>query len=186
MKRPRSRALYLGYGLLFSLISILAVAGCSKPDLKNPGTRVETINLLDQEGVSRSLADFEGAPVLVYFYPKNDTPGCTAEACGLRDAWGRYQRAGIHVVGVSSDGTQSHAKFVKKHNLPFTLLSDPDGDMAKAFGVPIRMGYFARASFLLDDKGIIREVYPTVDPAIHADEVLKDAERLGLTHSNEM
>lgn len=186
MNPPCSRAFRLGYGCILSLIAVLLVAGCSKPDLKEPGTRVETIALLDQEGVSRSLADFEGAPVLLYFYPKNDTPGCTAEACGLRDAWGRYQRAGIHVIGVSADCTQSHAKFVKKHNLPFTLLSDPDGDMAKAFGVPIRMGYFARASFLLDDKGIIREVYPKVDVAAHADEVLADAERLGLTHTNEI
>jgi len=186
MNPPRSRAHRLVYGLLFSLFAVLTIVSCGKADFKKPGTRVETVALLDQEGVSRSLADFRGAPVLVYFYPKNDTPGCTAEACGLRDAWGRYQRAGIHVIGVSADCTQSHAKFVKKHNLPFTLLSDPDGDMAKAFGVPIRMGYFARASFLLDDQGIIREVYPKVDVSAHADEVLADAERLGLTHSNEI
>src|SRR5699024_9933839 len=111
---------------------------------------------------------------------------CTTEACAMRDAWDRYQRAGIHIVGVSTDSVKSHAKFKEKHDLPFTLLSDPDREFGKVFGVPVRMGMYARMSFLLDETGTVRATFPEVDPALHADEVLHEAVSLGLTHSNEL
>lgn len=168
------------------LVTLLAAAlltwnGCSKPQLQQPGTKAPAITLQDQDGVERPLSSFEGAPLLVYFYPKNDTPGCTTEACALRDAWDRYKTAGVQIVGVSTDSVESHAKFAAKHELPFVLLSDSDAQMAKAFGVPKRLGFLSSVSFLLDDVGVIRAVFPDVDPALHANEVLERAEELGLS-----
>lgn len=161
--------------------TLLMVSGCSKAQLQKPGTKAPAVTLQDQNGVERSLSSFEGAPLLVYFYPKNDTPGCTTEACALRDAWDRYETAGIQIVGVSADSVESHAKFAEKHELPFVLLSDPNAKLANEFGVPKRLGFFARVSFLLDDSGVIRAVYPDVDPALHANEVLESAQELGLS-----
>lgn len=168
--------------LALSLVAFsLMLGGCSKRQLSKPGDAAPDAQLQDEAGTTRSLADFKGAPLLVYFYPKDDTPGCTTEACALRDAWDAYKEAGIQIVGVSADSVESHAKFAEKHELPFTLLSDPDAELADAFGVPKRMGFFGRVSFLLDDAQIIRAVYPDVDPAVHAQEVLEDAQELGLT-----
>lgn len=169
--------------LLLTLLAaaLLTLAACSKTQLQQPGTKAAAVTLQDQDGVERPLSSFEGAPLLVYFYPKNDTPGCTTEACALRDSWDRYKSAGIQIVGVSTDSVESHAKFAQKHELPFVLLSDSDAKMAKAFGVSKRLGFLARVSFLLDDAGVIRAVYPDVDPALHANEVLESAQELGLS-----
>lgn len=167
--------------LLLVLCALLfTTGGCSKKQLQAPGKQAPDATLQDQDGVERTLSSFEGAPLLVYFYPKDDTPGCTTEACAMRDAWSRYEDAGIHIVGVSTDSVESHAQFAEKHELPFTLLSDPDGKLAEKFGVPKRLGFLTRVSFLLDDAGVIRAVYPDVDPALHANEVLEDAKELGL------
>lgn len=168
------------------LLCALIFSGCSKRQLSQPGDHAPDAQLQDENGDTRSLSDFKGAALLVYFYPKDDTPGCTTEACALRDAWDAYKDAGIRIVGVSADSVESHAKFAEKHELPFTLLSDPDAELADAFGVPKRMGFFGRVSFLLDDNQTIRAVYPDVDPAVHAQEVLKDAEELGLTEPGEL
>jgi peroxiredoxin Q/BCP len=116
------------------------------------------VQALDQHGNSVSLADFYAKGLtLVYFYPKASTPGCTAQACSLRDAYEDLTRAGVHVIGVSTDGVGSQKKFAEKQKLPFTLLADPDGKVLKAFGVkaiPI-IGLSTRQAFLIKDGNVI-------------------------------
>lgn len=112
--------------------------------------------------------------VLVYFYPKDDTPGCTAEACAFRDAWKKLEAAKVVVVGVSEDDDASHKAFAAKYTLPIPLVADTDGSIAKRFGVPLKSGYAMRWSFLVAPDGNIKKVYPDVDPAVHCDEVLRD------------
>jgi len=127
-----------------------------------------------QDGAEKKLADFAGKPVLVYFYPKDDTPGCTAEAQGLRDRWTDLEAAGVAVVGVSLQDADSHKAFIDKHDLPFPLAVD-DGTLAKAFGVPVRGEYAARQSFLVGPDGKLVKVWRQVDPGAHAAEVLAAA-----------
>ena len=115
----------------------------------------------------------QGKPAVVYFYPKDDTPGCTVEAHGIRDAWDEFTKAGVTVVGVSTDDNESHAAFAAKHHLPFALLPDPDGEMARAFGVPMTAGFAGRVTFVIDREGKIAKVFPDVDPSGHAEEILE-------------
>jgi peroxiredoxin Q/BCP len=116
--------------------------------------------------------------VVVYFYPKDETPGCTKEACALRDAWTKFEGKHVGIIGVSRDTEESHREFVKKHELPFPLSSDPDGTIAKAYGVKSTLGMTERVSFLVGKDGKVFKVWPKVDPAIHADEVLAAADSL--------
>lgn len=136
------------------------------------GSPAPAISLSAQDGATRTLASHRGHPVLVYFYPKDATPGCTREACAFRDAWDRLQATGTVVYGVSTDSVESHRRFRDEHQLPFDLLSDPDGAVAASYGVPVRAGFTARMSFLVDAQGNVARVFPDVDPAVHADEVL--------------
>src|SRR5262245_38917879 len=98
------------------------------------GNKAPAFTLTDQDGKTVSLGDFAGKDLILYFYPKDDTPGCTKEACGFRDSWSDLKKRGVAVVGVSADDAESHAKFVSKYKLPFTLLSDPDRKVMKAYG----------------------------------------------------
>jgi peroxiredoxin Q/BCP len=134
----------------------------------------------DAAGTDVRLSERRGKPAIVYFYPKDETPGCTKEACAFRDAWDRYSERGISVFGVSRDSEASHVEFRKKHELPFPLVADESGQIQTAYGVPNAMGMAlaARVSFLVDGTGHIARVWPDVDPAIHADEVLKAADEL--------
>ena len=99
-----------------------------------PGRKAPTFALPDQEGKTHRLKDYAGRPLILYFYPKDDTPGCTKEACGFRDGWSELKKAGVVVVGVSADNAASHQKFIKKYGLPFPLLSDPDRKTMKTYG----------------------------------------------------
>jgi peroxiredoxin Q/BCP len=123
-------------------------------------------------------------PSIVYFYPKDGTPGCTKEACAFRDSWQRYETAGIRVIGVSSDSEEKHREFAKEHDLPFSLIADPEHAWSDAFGVgPVSRllpNADARVSFLIDAKGRVAKVYDDVDPGVHADQVLTDAKALGV------
>ena len=119
-----------------------------------------------------TLADFRGAPVVLYFYPKDDTPGCTTEACAFRDAWTKLQATGAQVLGVSMDDVASHAAFATKHKLPFPLLADPSGKIGDSYGVKRTLGYESRVTFIVDGNGAIVKVFPDVDPAVHANEVM--------------
>jgi peroxiredoxin Q/BCP len=126
--------------------------------------------------LSAMLSNHE--PVIVYFYPKDETPGCTKEACAFRDAWNKFQDKHVGLVGVSRDTEQSHREFVKSHNLPFPLTADEDGKVAQAYGVKSTLGMSGRVSFLVGPDGKVAKVWPKVDPAIHADEVLAAATAL--------
>ncbi len=125
------------------------------------GQKAPDFELPDAEGKRIRLADFRGKKAIVlYFYPKDDTPGCTAEACSFRDSYEDFQDAGAEVIGVSSDTESSHAKFAKRHKLPFTLLSDASGDVRKKYGVPATFGLLpGRVTYVIDKKGIVRHVF---------------------------
>lgn len=143
------------------------------------GAVVENFSLLDDEGVERNLSDFKGQKVVIYFYPKDDTPGCTKEACGFRDAYAMILKKGAVVLGVSPDSPESHTKFIKKYSLPFHLLSDPEKKVIKYFGAwgekrrggEVKEGLI-RSTFILDESGTVIKAYPQVSPTEHAEEVL--------------
>lgn len=126
-----------------------------------PGQTVPDVSLVDADGNTVRLRDLLGEKVLVlYFYPKDDTPGCTAQACGFRDAYEDFVDAGAQVVGVSHDGPASHQAFAQKHRLPFRLLSDPDGSACRAFGVKKTLGLLpGRATFVIDRQGTILDAF---------------------------
>lgn len=134
--------------------------------------------LQDQSGRVRQLSEYRGHAVVLYFYPRDATPGCTREACAFRDSWDRLQATGAVVLGVSADDITSHASFHGEHQLPFDLLSDPDTSVASRYGVPVRMGMTGRVTFLIDASGVIARTFTDVDPGVHADEVIAAIEAL--------
>ena len=141
--------------------------------------------MLDQDEATHSLKQYRGSYVLLYFYPKDDTPGCTKEACAITDVYGDFKQLGVVVLGVSKDSPKSHKKFATKYNLPFTLLSDADIAVAELYGAWKEKTMFGktalgmlRISYLIDVEGKILKVYPNVDPANHALQILKDVKEL--------
>ena len=142
------------------------------------GEAAPAFMLQDQTGRVRQLSEYRGHPVVLYFYPRDATPGCTTEACAFRDAWDRLQSTGAVVLGVSTDDVESHRRFHDEHQLPFELLADPDGRVAQQYGVPMRMGMTARVTFLIDEEGVVRHVWENVDPGVHADEVIHQIDEL--------
>jgi peroxiredoxin Q/BCP len=131
--------------------------------------------LKDQDGTVVRLSDFKGKPLVLYFYPKDDTPGCTAEACTFRDSFEVFSDAGAAVAGVSSDSPESHKRFAAKNKLPFRLLSDEDERVKKAYGVYTMMGLWSgRVTFVIDKNGVIRHVFSSqFQPKKHVDEALE-------------
>ena len=143
--------------------------GDKAPDFKVP----------DAEGKVVSLKDLRGKKVVLYFYPKDDTPGCTKEACAFRDSFGKFKKRGIEVLGVSLDSEKSHQKFAKKFDLPFRLLADTDRAVSESYGTYGQKKFMGREymgvnrmTFLIDEKGKIKKIYNKVKPEVHADEVL--------------
>ena len=143
-------------------------------------TKAPDFSLVDEKGNTVSLTDFKGKPVVLYFYPKDDTPGCTTEACSFRDDYSQYKEAGAVILGVSPDSEKSHAKFASKHQLPFTLLVDEDHKICEAYGVWGRKKFMGReydgvfrTTFLIDKTGNIVKVFEGVKPAVHSEEVLQ-------------
>jgi peroxiredoxin Q/BCP len=135
--------------------------------------------LPDEEGQLHSLADYLGKPVVLYFYPRDDTPGCTKEACGFRDDYSAYEEAGVTILGVSPDTSSSHANFKAKYELPFTLLSDPNHEVLEVYGAWGLKKSFGReymgvlrTTFLIDENGEIIKVFEKVKPAQHSAEIL--------------
>lgn len=143
------------------------------------GDKAPAFNVATNGGGTVSLVDYKGQHVVLYFYPKDDTPGCTKEACAFRDGFGAFKKKGAVVLGVSPDSVKAHDKFVEKFKLPFTLLADTDKKIVEAYGVwgeKVFMGrkYMGthRVTFLIGPDGIIKQIWPKVKPEEHADEVL--------------
>ena len=128
----------------------------------------------DQAGKELKLSALKGKPVVVYFYPKDETPGCTKEACAFRDAWKDIDKKGVVLIGISADTADSHKAFAKHHQLPFHLVSDESGAIAKSFGVPNNGGYLGRQSFVVGADGNLKKIYRDVDVTKHASEILVD------------
>ncbi len=127
----------------------------------------------DDGGNTVSLADFEGKTVVIYFYPKDDTPGCTKQACSFRDSYSEYEDKDIVVLGVSMDNATSHQAFKDKFSLPFPLIVDTDGTLAQAYEVE-GGGYAKRVTFVIDSKGVIKKVYESINTETHATDILSD------------
>jgi thioredoxin-dependent peroxiredoxin len=126
------------------------------------------------DGMAIQPSALKGKSVVLYFYPKDETPGCTKEACAFRDAWKDLEATGVVLVGISTDTEESHKKFAEHHQLPFHLVSDPDGSIAKAYGVPNRLGMLARQTIVIGPDGNVKKIYRTVDVSKHAAEILSD------------
>jgi thioredoxin-dependent peroxiredoxin len=137
------------------------------------GTKAPTCTTQDTSGKTVSLENYAGKTVVLYFYPKDDTPGCTKEACSFRDNYSAYQDKDVTVFGVSMDDVASHQKFTEKFNLPFPLLADTNGAIAKAYGVD-GGGYAKRVTFVIDGTGTVANVYDTVKTDTHASDILAD------------
>ena len=150
-------------------------AEASGVDLK-VGDPAPAVTLTLQDGKTVDLASLKGKQYVVYFYPKDDTPGCTVEAQGIRDQWEAFQKAGVQVYGVSMQDAASHTAFIEKHKLPFPLVVDADRKVTASFGVPVRGGEFAaRQTFLVGTDGKIKQIWREVTPAEHAKQVLDAA-----------
>lgn len=143
------------------------------------GDKAPNFNALDQNGKSVSLTDFAGSKLVLYFYPKDDTSGCTAQACSIRDNYDALLKQGFKILGVSPDSAKSHTKFISKFELPFDLLVDEDHAIAEAYGVWAEKSMYgrkymgiARTTFVIDEKGVISEVISKVDTQNHAQQLL--------------
>lgn len=151
----------------------------------NIGDKAPSIELLDDKGEMRKLSDYKGQAVVVYFYPKDDTPGCTSEACGFRDNLSVLNTLGAQVLGISKDSVASHAKFRDKYELTFPLLSDEEGKACEAYGVWQEKSMYGRkymgiqrATFLIDKEGKIVQIWPKVSVTNHVKDVMKSIEAL--------
>ena len=150
------------------------------------GQTAPDFTLSDQSGTAHHLAAYQGQWVLVYFYPKDDTPGCTKEACGLRDRFAEFRKIKAVVLGISADSVESHKKFADKFKLPFPLLADTQKHVVQAYGVWGEKQFMgktylgiSRTSFLIDPKGKIAKIYPKVKPEEHTEEILRDLAQFG-------
>src|SRR5215471_2205044 len=143
------------------------------------GDKAPDFTATTNEGTKVALSDFKGKNVILYFYPRDNTPGCTKEACAFRDDFADFKKKGAVVLGVSTDSEKSHAKFVEKYHLPFTLLADEDKKIVQAYGVwgpkqfmGMKFTGTHRVTFLIGPDGRIKKIWPKVKPAVHAQEVL--------------
>ena len=159
------------------LVGLLAVAGLAVAGTPTVGQPAPAFKLQDQDGKWHSLSDYKGKWVALYFYPKDDTPGCTKQACAFRDNVFAFDKEGAVIVGVSVDDVESHKKFAEKHGLPFTLLADADKTVAKQYGVLRNFGVMEvarRDTFLIDPQGRVAKHYESVDPEQNSKVVLED------------
>jgi peroxiredoxin Q/BCP len=147
----------------------------------NVGDSAPDFTLPSQTGETVTLSQFKGQqPVVLYFYPKDDTPGCTVESCTFRDSYEAFKDAGATVIGISSDSPSSHAQFAAKHNLPFTLVSDEGSKVRRAYGVPTTLGLLpGRVTYVIDTEGVVRHVFNSqFNPKAHVKEALTVLNRL--------
>lgn len=168
------------YSLLLAA-ALTLLTGLATADQPAAGTAAPDFRLQDQKGDWHELSQYEGQWVALYFYPKNDTPGCTTEACNFRDNIFAFRERDAVILGVSLDDVDSHKEFAEKYSLPFSLLSDAEGEVAERYGVLRNLGVMKvakRQSFLIGPDGVIAKHYEDVDPDTHSQEVLADLESL--------
>ena len=167
--------------LLFALGLILWSRLSYAGEIPKTGEAAPTFTLPDQHGKSHALTEFRGKWVVLYFYPKDDTPGCTQEACSFRDDLNQIKAIGAQVVGVSVDDSDSHAEFAQKYHLPFPLLADMNGAVAARYGALLNlqlMKFAKRYTFLIDPEGRIAKVYLKVETSRHSKDIIDDLQRL--------
>lgn len=163
--------------VLLVFTSVILMRAVSAGELPKVGKPAPEFDLPDQEGKQHKLTDYRGKWLVLYFYPKDDTPGCTKEACAFRDDMNELSEMGAQVVGVSVDDSESHAKFAKKYNLPFPLLADKTADTAARYGALMDMGFMKlarRYTFLIDPQGKVGKVYLSVETSRHSKEIIED------------
>jgi peroxiredoxin Q/BCP len=167
--------------LAVGLLTLFALAAVARAEVPAIGSAAPGFTLPDQNGAPRRLAEWSGRWVVLYFYPKDDTPGCTTEACSFRDDISLITALGAQVVGISVDDTISHKAFAEKHRLPFPLLSDASAAVARQYGALsdwLVMKVAKRYTFIIDPAGRIAKVYLSVDPARHSQEIVADLKLL--------
>lgn len=163
---------------LLTFLGFISFAGCQAKQHLSVGTKAPDFTLKDDEGNERSLHDFLGKKVVLYFYPKDDTPGCRKEACSLRDSFDTFEKNNIVILGVSYDSVKSHRKFKAKYKLQFILLSDSSKKVAKMYGAAPKWLFFSapiasRITFLIDESGIVKDIIKDVDVTHHAEDILR-------------
>ncbi len=161
--------------------SLFVARAARAGELPEVGKPAPDFRLPDQSGNTLSLKDFQGKWLVLYFYPKDDTPGCTQEACAFRDDLAQLTEMGAAVVGISVDDTDSHAEFAKKYHLPFPLLADKDGHVAASYGALVNLGIMKMArrfTFLIDPKANISKVYLSVETSRHSQDIITDLKSL--------
>ncbi|WP_297473113.1 peroxiredoxin [Ferrovum sp.] len=167
------------------ILAMWAMRSASASELPTVGQKAPEFSVMDQNGKLQKLSDYQGKWLVLYFYPKDETPGCTTEACAYRDDIHKIQNLGAAVVGVSIDDASSHAEFADKHHLPFPLLADKEGTVARSYGSErTLLGYklARRNTFIIDPTGRIAKVYVNVDAEANPREVIADLHRLQSTH----
>jgi peroxiredoxin Q/BCP len=155
--------------------------GFRTKDSVSVGSKVPDFTLPSQWGEMVNLRDFLGSkPVVLFFYPKDDTPGCTKQACAFRDDYEKFGKLDAEVIGISSDSVESHKRFASKHDLPFTLLSDEKGKVRRLYGVPSTFGLFpGRVTYMIDEEGVVRHVFSSqLSVERHVEEALKALESI--------
>lgn len=168
-------------GLLAALVLLLASQMVRAGEVPKAGQSAPDFNLPDQNGQAHTLQEYAGKWLVLYFYPKDDTPGCTQEACAFRDDLHQLTALGAQVVGVSVDDSSSHAEFAKKYHLPFPLLADKRSEVAARYGVLMNLGFIKMArryTFLIDPQGRISKVYDKVETSRHSKEIIDDLNKL--------
>jgi peroxiredoxin Q/BCP len=186
IKKTRAKIILLGGFALAAILAAVGLSACGPVKRSDGGTGLLPVGSSapdveghDATGKAIRLSDVRGHAAVVYFYPKDGTPGCTHEACAFRDAFQRYQTRGVTIFGVSRDSDESHKDFLANESIPFPLVSDSDGSVDRAYGVPNVLGMSKRVTFLIGPDGKVARVWPDVDPAVHAEEVLAAVETFG-------
>lgn len=168
--------------IIHQIILIFFILQNNMTEIKT-GDKVPIFNLKDQDGNDFNIQDHLGSPMVVYFYPKDDTPGCTREACSFRDQYEDFTSAGVQVIGISEDTPEDHRKFREKYDLPFTLLSDKDNRVRNLFGVPGSLfGLIpGRVTYVIDSKGFVRHIFNSQYKTVqHVNEALKSIRELNI------
>lgn len=167
--------------LLLAIAMLIFRQASMAAEIPKAGQAAPAFSLPDQSGAQHRLQDYRGSWVVLYFYPKDDTPGCTKEACSFRDDLFQLEKLGAKVVGVSVDDSESHAQFARKYNLPFPLLADKAGTVADSYGALRNLGLIKiakRYTFLIDPQGKIAKTYLKVDTSRHSQEIIDDLQQL--------